>query len=175
MKKFKDLSTKQLKMIIESSEELRHDFELYIQDCEMDYMYEKLEKIERSLTNWCIDAYAENFISVKDYSLFIDCLEDYERCFGLSSDVLSLLDWCKRLENCNLFKYHAYKLSEKFFEEEFQDIIDCVELIGNDLYCGHINDHAIEFIDGFIMSRSREDYLYDEETKTYYIPQKCAV
>lgn len=127
-------------------------FEQYLQECEMDYLSDKLSCSKNSLSDWCIEFYGRTYISVKDYYSFCLGVEKSGKNYGLSDRLEKLLSKCFKLHlaKSNLFEYYAEKLADLFVEDEFKPTIDWVENIGMSLYHLEMPDDAK---DVFLLSR----------------------
>ena len=173
MKKLGEMTNDEIIAIINKSKFLRDALDDYIQDCEMDYLTDKLGYIKKSLSDWSIGFYSPSYIKVKDYDLFIDGVFEHKDCFGLSEKCEKLANRCKKMRRTNLFEYYAEQLKDLFFEDEFQSIINWVEDCGYELYCGEVGEKSADYVECW--SYSYEDYLYDEEEDVIYTPHKMEV
>lgn len=172
MKKFSELSLEQLEQIVNRSKELRNLLDEYIQESEMDYISDKLFPIKKSLKDWSIGFYNQNYMVVNDYHDFVAGVRSSVKSFGCSDRLESLLTQCEKLEGSNLFHHHAKMLKELWYEEEIKSTIDYVEDASYELYCGKVGEKTRDCLEPFFYNY--EDYLYDEETETFYKPTKLA-
>lgn len=170
MKKFKDLSLAELEQIVNHSKALRDKLDDYIQDCEFDFLSDKLNRIKDSLKDWSIGFFNQNFIKVDSYDSFLDCVIDCTERFGCSDRMEKLIPTCKKLRGSNLFEYHVKQLEVMFMEDEIKPICDYVEDASYELYCGEIDEKSRDYLEGF--QDLLDDYLYDEENETFYKPTK---
>jgi len=170
MKKFSEMSLEELEQIVNRSKEMRDKLDEYIQDCEMDWISDKLRKIDSSLRDWSVGFYNQNFISVKDYGDFLDCIIDYKKAFGASDRMEKKISQCEKLRGTNLFEYNCKQLKEMFMEDEIESICKFVEDCCYELYCGKVGDKCRDYLECFF--DVYDDYLYDEETETFYKPTK---
>lgn len=170
--KFKDLDNALLKELVASDKKLRERFDTHIQESEMDYLNEKLDCVTSSLGNWSYGFYNRNYMKVEDYDKFVDGVMESIRCFGGSINLTKLVEHCDRLRGTNLFDYWAKQVKEVYEKEELQSICDYVEGASNELYCKEIGEHCESYFEEFTWLI--DDYLYDEENKTYYTPHKVA-
>ena len=172
MKRFKDLTFEELKEIVSRDKKLREKFNDYIQTTEMLWIEDKLSCIEDSLSNWSIGFYSQNFLSVKDYEIFVFGVEKSVQMFGASEKLTKKLSQCLKLLRTNLFEFHAKQLAKLYMEEEIQSTCDYVEDCSQELFYGEIGEKSIGYLDCFMLNY--DDYLYDEETQTYYEPHKVS-
>ena len=172
MKKFKELTIEQLTEIVNRSKKLRDELDEYIQDCEMCWISEKLAVMKDSLSDWSIGFYNQNYIRVKDYGTFLDCVIDSEKRYGASDKMEKLISQCEKLRGSNLFEYWAKKLKEVYFEDELQSICKYVEDCSYELYQGSVGEKCESYLECFF--DAYDDYLYDESTSTFYKPMKLA-
>ena len=170
MKKFKDLSIAELTQIVNRSEKLRDELDNYIQDCEMYWISERLACLKESLSDWSIGFYNQNYIRVRDYHTFLDCVIESKRRYGASDRMEKLISLCDKLRSSNLFEYYAKKLKTMYLEDELQSICKYVEDCGYELYQGKVGEKCESYLECFF--DAYEDYLYDEQTETYYKPTK---
>ena len=170
MKKFKDLSIAELTQIVNRSKNLRDELSDYIQNSEMSWIDEKLAIMESSLSDWSVGFFNQNYISVKDWYSFLDCVKDSAKYFGASDRMEKLICRCDKLRGTNLFEYYAKKLKTVYFEDELQSICKYVEDCSYELYQGAVGEKCESYLECFF--DAYEDYLYDEETDTYYKPTK---
>lgn len=170
MKKFSEISLEELEKIVNRSKELRDKLEDYIQECEMNWISEKLGKIKPSLRDWSVGFYNQNFISVKDYEDFLDCIIDYKKTFGCSDRMEKKIPHCEKLRGTNLFEYNCKQLEEMFMEDEIESVCKYVEDCGMEMYYKKVGDKCRHYLEMFF--EVYDDYLYDEETETFYKPTK---
>lgn len=173
MKRFNELTQEQLTQIVNRSKNLREELDSYIQDCEMCWLSEKLACIKSSLSAWSIGFYNQNYIKVRNWSMFVDGVEKSTKSYGCSDKLEKLLLRCNKLRGSNLFEYYARQLKRLFWEEELKTIIDYVEAASYELYQGSVGEKCKSYLECFFNAYT--DYLYDEETNTYYKPTKLAV
>ena len=174
MKKFKDLSLEELTNIVNSSKKLRDELDNFIQEDEMNWLRQKLNFVRSSLWKWSLGFFNNNgnFISVRNYEEFLDGVKDSKVAFGASERLEKLINHCEQLLGTNLFEYYAKKLAEVFFEDELMPIINYVEDASFELYQGKVGEKSKDYLEGFFSSY--EDYLYDEENKTFYEPHSLS-
>lgn len=170
MKKFSEMNLQELEQIVNRSKEMRDKLEDYIQTCEFDYISDKMRCIKPSLRDWSIGFYNQNFINVKDYNDFLDCVIDCKKSFGASDRMEKKISQCEKLRGTNLFEYHCKQLEEMFMEDEIKCVCDFVEDCGMELYYGKVGDKCRDYLELFF--EIYDDYLYDEETETFYKPTK---
>ena len=172
MKKFSEIKLWELEQIVNRSKELRDKFDNYIQESELDWITEKLGIIKDSLKDWQVGFYYPSYIRVKDYHVFLDCLKDYEKTFGASDRMEKKIEQCEKLRYTNLFEHHCKQLEEIFFEDEIKSAINWVEDCGMELYHGEVGEKSRDYLEIFFENYGLPDYLYDEETETFYKPTK---
>lgn len=168
MKRFNELTQEQLTQIVNRSKDLREELDSYIQDCEMCWLSEKLACIKSSLSDWSVGFYNQNYIRVKDYHDFLNYVKDSAKTYGASDRMEKLIRQCDKLRSSNLFEYYAKKLKEVYFEDELQSICKYVEDCSYELYQGSVGEKCKSYLECFFDAYT--DYLYDEETDTYYKP-----
>lgn len=170
MKNFGEMTNDEIVAIINKSKLLRDKLDNYIQDCEMDYLSDKLSCVKKSLSDWSVGFYQPSYIEVRDCEDFVDGVLEHEKCFGLSDKCSRLARQCNKLRGTNLFEYYAEKLKDLYFKEEYEDVIDFVEDCGYELYQGEVGEKCYDYIECWVYNF--EDWLYDEETETIYDPYK---
>lgn len=170
MKKFKELTIEQLTEIVNRSKKLRDELDEYIQDCEMIWISEKLSVLKPSLKDWSIGFFNQNYITVKDWHDFLDCVIDSAKTYGASDRMEKLISKCDKLRSSNLFEYWAKQLKQVYFEDELQSICKYVEDCSYELYGGSVGEKCESYLECFFDAYT--DYLYDESTETFYKPMK---
>lgn len=172
MKRFGEMNLQELEQIINRSKKMREKFESYIMDCEMDYISDKLSCVTSSLKDWTVGFWERNYITVDDYSDFVAGVRNSSKRFGCSDRLESLLSHCEKLDGTNLFKHYAVRLKNMWFEDEIQSIVKFVEDAGMELYgkSGAVGEKTRDYVECFFYNL--EDWLYDEETETFYKPTK---
>ena len=173
MKKFSEMNLNEFEQIVNRSKELRDKLDDYIQECEMDYISDKLFPVKNSLQDWSIGFYNHNFVTVKDYHDFVSGVRSSVKSFGCSDRMESLLSQCEKLEGTNLFYHHARLLREMWFEDEILSVVKFVEDASYELYCGSVGEKTRSYLECFVELYS--DYLYDQENETFYRPSKLDV
>ena len=173
MKKFTEMNLQEIEQIVNRSKELRDQLESYIQECEMDFISDKLFPVKNSLSDWSIGFWDQNYINVKDYHDFVAGVRSSVKSFGCSDRLEKLLSQCEKLEGTNLFFHQVRLLKTMWLEDEIQSICKYVEDAGFELYLGKVGEKSRDYLEGFIMIY--ENYLYDEETETIYKPTKLEV
>lgn len=166
MKTINDFTFEQQKQLVFANKDLKDKFEYYLQECEMDYLSDKLQCVKNSLSDWCIEFWGHLSMDVKDYYSFCLGVEKSGESYGLSEKCEKLLSKCFKLHlaKSNLFEYYAEKLKGLFLEDEFKPTIDWVEKIGMALYCGNTPDDDIDpTFECFIENGYLNDYLFEDE------------
>ena len=172
MKRFSELSTEQLTNIVNRSKKLRDELDEYIQDSEMHWISEKLSCVRDSLSNWSVGFYNQNFLRVRDYESFVTGIEKSIKAYGASEKLEKKFHQVQKLLHTNLFEHTAEQLKELWLEEELESICKYVEDCSYELYCGKVGEKCESYIECFF--DAYQDYLYDEETETFYKPTKLA-
>lgn len=174
MKKFSELTVEKQIELLKRDKKLREKFDNYVQDCEMDWLTEKLHCITPYLSDWSLGFWNHNFISVKDYDGIIDGIDKSVYCYGSTPELEKLLAMCKKLrDRCsNLFEYHAKRLVEMFYQQELVMIVNYTENVCYKICSEDFNDAEVDgYIEPFFYNLS--EYLLDEENNKYYKP--CAI
>lgn len=164
MKTINDFTFEQQAQIVVKNDSLRDMFEQYLQECEMDYLSDKLDCIKNSLSDWCIEFYGRTYICVKDYYSFCLGVETSGKSYGLSDRLEKLLSKCFKLHlaKSNLFEYYAEKLADLFVEDEFKPTIDWVENIGISLYHHEMPEDAEDTFICFLENNYLKGYFFDD-------------
>ena len=170
--KFKDLDNKVLKELVVNDEHLRQKFDNFIQECELDYLGDKIACVSDSLYNWSYGFFSTNYMIVRDYCEFVDGVKKCILHFGGSQHLTKLVEHCDKLRGTNLFEYFAKKMQAVFEQEELQDLCNYVEDVSYELYNKEIGEKCEDYFEAF--SYNIEEYLYNEEDKTYYKPMRVA-
>lgn len=173
MKRFSELSTEQLTNIVNSSTKLRNELDKFIQDYEMYWISEKLDYVRDSLANWSVGFYNKNFLKVRDYEAFVDGVEKSIKDYGASEKLEKKFRQVQKLTHTNLFAYTAEQLKKLYLEEELQSICNYVEDASYELYQGKVGEKCRNYLECFFDDYN--DYLYDEETETFYEPTRLEV
>ena len=172
MKRFSELTTEQLTNIVNRSKELRNELDKFIQEREMYWISEKLDYVRDSLANWSVGFYNKNFLKVRDYEAFVDGVEKSIKDYGASEKLEKKFRQVSKLIHTNLFAYTAEQLKKLYLKEELQSICDYVEDASYELYQGKVGEKCRNYLECFFDAYN--DYLYDEETETFYEPTRLA-
>lgn len=170
MKTFSELTNEQLTQIVNRSKKMRDELEEYIQDTEMCWISEKLHVIKSSLSNWSVGFYNQNYLYVKDYADFLDCIKECSAMYGASDRMEKKIAQCEKLRGSNLFGHVCQELRDIFMEDEINSVCKYVEDASFELYCGSVGEKCANYLECFL--EAYNDYLYDEETETFYKPVK---
>lgn len=173
MKKFSDMTTGEVIDVINQSKELLDMLEEAVQECEMNYISDKLGCFERGSIEYSIGFYNDNYFNVKDNDLFVEGVRETCKHFGLTTDTEKMLNMVEKLRGTNLYDYWCERLAEKYEETELESVVKMVEDIGYDLSCGKVSEYAADYVDIFVMN-DIGDYLWDKDTKTFYKPVKVS-
>lgn len=173
MKKFSDMTTDEVVDVINQSKELRDMLEDAVQECEMDYISDKLGCFEYAGVDYSIGFYDDNYFNVKDNDLFVEGVRKSCNHFGLTTDTEKMLNMVENLRSTNLYDYWCKKLAKKYDETELESVVKMVEEICSDLHYGEVSEYAYDYVDIFVMN-DIGDYLWDADTKTIYKPVKIS-
>ena len=165
----KNLSNEKLFEVVSKNETLRRSFDDFVWEHELDYISDKLAVVKTALTTWEIGLCNPNFIRVKDYGLFVYYARECEKIFGLSEKAERCLALCEKLEDTNLFKYHAKRFAKMWFDEEIQDTVKWVENLSYDVSCGKNPENAYDYLECW---KDFVDYIFDEETEEVFEPMR---
>lgn len=165
----KELSIEKLFEVVSKNDTLRRSFDDYVWECELDYISDKLHKVESSLSTWEIGLCNPNFIRVKDYDDFVSCVRECERCFGLNERCEKKLSHCEKLRGTNLFETHAKMLAEMWFDEEIQSVVDWCEDLSFNVYCGKNPEDAYDYLEAWA---ENANFIFDEEDESVWEPAR---
>lgn len=144
-----------------SSPKLSRRFDEYINDCEMDYIDDKLSCFPSGCMDYCIGAYDRNYIKVKDASDFLDGVQKCVKNFVCTERLDALIKQCYALKYKNSFAYMVGKLSRVFFEEEIKPTIDYIEECGYAIYCSDAKDCLTNHVECFVDCHCDNVYVDD--------------
>ena len=165
----KDLSNEKLFEVVSKNETLRRSFDDYVWESELDYITDKLNIVQPSLSTWEIGLCNPNYIRVRDYDSFIFYARECEVHFGLSERNEKYLKLCEKLRGTNLFEYHAKQFAEMWFKDEIQSIVKYVEDLSYNVYCGKNPVDAYDYLECW---KECVDYIFDEEDESVWVPAK---
>ena len=173
MKKFSDMEIDEVINVINDSKELRDMLDQYIQKTEDDWLYDLLRCFDRGAVHYSIGFFDRNYFTVKDNDLFLEGVRKSHDDYGLTVKGEKLLNRCEKLQGTNLFGYWCEKLAEQYYKDELKSMVDYVEDASYELYCGSVGEKSRKYVECFV-DNVIGDYLYDEESKTYYKPYKIS-
>ena len=176
MKRFGELTSEEFKAVVLASKSLREELDEYVQECEFDFLSDKISCFNLSVADWSMSFYGNNYFYAKNSSdnydfEYIDCIQKSVDNFGCSDKLEKLLNQCRKLLGTNLYMHHVKRLYDLYFKEELEPIIDDVEAFSYNLHCGELNDNTC-YLDEFQENYSK--WLYDSEAQTFYKPCKIA-
>lgn len=161
MERLQDLNNDKALNYILASKTLSRRFDEYINDCEMDYIDDKLSCFPSGCMDYSIGAYDRNYIKVKDASDFLDGVQRCVKNFGCTERLDALIKQCYALKYKNLFAYMVGKLSRVFFEEEIKPTIDYIEECGYAIYCSDAKDCLTNHVECFVDCHCDNVYIDD--------------
>ena len=150
MKKLTSLSYDEILNFVLGSKKLREKFDIYVYDCEIDYVYEKLECFGKCI-DYRLGVYNRNYFVVIEgmEEEFLYSVEKSIRSFCSSTKLRVLVQKCNKLINTNLFKYKVHELCELYFKEELLPIIRDIENASFAIYNKIVTPFLLDYIEGF--------------------------
>lgn len=173
MKKFNEMEIEEVISIINDSKELRDMLDQYIQETEMDWLDDLLRSFDRGAVDYSIGFFDQNYFIVKDNDLFLEGVCKSHDNYGLTVKGEKLLNRCEKLQGTNLFGYWCEKLAEQYYKDELKSMVDYVEDASYELYKGSVGEKSREYVECFV-DNIIGDYLWDEESETFYKPYAVA-
>ena len=173
MRKFANMTTDEVTDIISKDVSLRNILAKHIQQCEMDSIDDKLQEFENDAMDYSIDPWTHSYINVKNSDSFVAGVESSGDNYGLGEKTDELLQKCKNLRGTNLYDFWVQRLCQSYFNEEIKPSLDFIEESGYELSCGKgdIGNAEKYYIDNLV-DNYLGVFLWDEETETYYVPNK---
>lgn len=162
MKQLSEITDREALNYILASKTLSRRFDEYINECEMDYITEKLDCFPSGCMDYCIGVYDRNYIRVKDASDFLDGVQKCAKSFGCTERLDALIKQCYALKYKNLFAYMVGKLAKVFFEDEIKQTIDYLEECGYAIYCGDAKNCLIDHAECFVDCHCDNVYINDD-------------
>lgn len=158
MKKLIKLSQKEILHRIMESKRLREKFNSYIDDCEMNWLGEKVACFHkyRGAADWSLGAYNQSYLHVKDASAFLYAVEECIESYGCTENLRKQVEKCAKLRGCNLFEWNVTQMAQVFYEEELMHIEKHIEDCGYDIHCQNETDRLLDYVEMF-----SEHYLDD--------------
>lgn len=173
MKKFSQLTEQEQIQLLKRDENLRNKLDNYVQDCEMDWLSDKLACVKPGLSDWEYGFYNRNFYRLGDLDKFVEGVQKSIYNFGSTDKLKRLADQCEKLQYTNLYEHHVKKLASLYFEEEIDMIVEYTENVCYKIYCNDIESVCADgYLEPFFDNLS--EYLINEETNTYYKPCKIS-
>ena len=169
MKKFSDMQIDEVINVINNSKKLRNMLDKYIQETESDWLGELLSCFDRQAIDYSICFFDSNYFTVKNSDLFLDGVRESHENYGLTIKAEKLLKLCEKLQGTNLFDYWCDQLAEMYYEDELKSMVDYVEGASFELYQGTVGKKSREYVECFV-DNIIGDYLWDEESGTFYKP-----
>jgi len=156
MKKLASLSNKEILEFVLSSSVLRERFDIYIYNCEMSYINEKLSCFNQSVV-YSLDTYSRNYFKVKNGNEedFLYSIEKSISMFEASEKLKALVQKCHNISNSETFKSKIDEICELYYHEELEPIIKNIEACSTAIYNKDITspifDYYIEcFADNYL-------------------------
>ncbi|HEK8846008.1 TPA: hypothetical protein STX52_003209 [Clostridioides difficile] len=180
MKKIADLNREELKIMWEKNSQLREDVRETCEDNDMYWIDEILCHLNKSLIDWSVGFYNNNYIKIKDKHKFLLELKSVcEKFLFLSEEDLKSLEYaitlinklqCMDFENkrFNMLENKINSLVKKFEEKVIEEFNNMTEPLGEE----YLLESFIEFYvdahlddDNFYID---SDYiLYEKIIKSY--------
>lgn len=173
MMKFSDMEIDEVINVINDSKELRDMLDQYIQETEYDWLDELLRCFDRGAVDYSIGFFDRNYFTVKDSDLFLKGVRKSHDNYGLTVNGEKLLNRCEKLQGTNRFGYWCEKLAEQYYKDELKSMVDYVEDASYELYKGSVGEKSMNYVECFI-DNVVGDYLWDEESETFYKPCKVS-
>ena len=146
MKKLASLSNKEILEFVLTSSVLREKFDIYIYNCEMEYINEKLSCFNQSV-DYILDIYSRNYFKVKNGNEedFLYSIEKSISMFEASEKLKALVQKCHDVSNSETFKSNIYELCELYYHEELEPIIKNIEACSTAIYNKDITSSIFEY------------------------------
>lgn len=170
MKKFSDMTIDEVINVINQSEELRDMFDQKMRESARDYILDNLACFDGKSVSYSISACELSYFRVKDTYSFFEGVEKARDVFRLVGKTGKLFNRCKKLRGTNLFDYWAKRLCESYYETQFKNITDFIQDACFELHQGSVGEKSKVYVVYFFYGTVIADYLWDEETKTFYKP-----
>lgn len=173
MKKFSDMEIDEVINVINDSKTLRDMLDRYIQETEGDWLGDLLRCFDQQAIDCSIGFFNSNYFTVKDSGLFLDGVRESYKNYGLTTKAEKLLKRCEKLQGTNLFGYWCNQLAEMYYKDELKSMVDYVEDASFELYKGFVGEKSREYVECFV-DNIIGDYLWDEESETFYKPYRIS-
>jgi len=155
--------------VINDSKTLRNMLDRYIQETENDWLGDLLRCFDPQAVDHSIGFFNSNYFTVKDSDLLLDGVRESYKKYGLTTKAEKLLKRCEKLQDTNLFGYWCNQLAEMYYKDELKSMVDYVEDASYELYQGSVGEKSKEYVECFV-DNIIGDYLWDEESGTFYKP-----
>ena len=171
MKKFSELSAEEFRNVVMNSKELCEKLYGLIADSEMVIIEDKISTVKDGLKDWSVGGFNDNYLLVDDASAFLEGVRDSIETFGGGDDLENDVSHCSKLNGTNLFRHYAERLANLYLEDELQPICDYISDCYDETHgYGDFGKNVGDYLDVFLEDVG--DYLYDDESKLYYVPAR---
>jgi hypothetical protein len=147
MKKLKDLTGEQLKVVYDKNDILKTMAKNEYEERGFDFIREKIAKLKKGFLDYNFGIYEyNNFFKINKNINLLDIIEGYECCYGASEEVLKMME--NKEDDIKIFsKLVRQEILEdiKYLENSNQeDIYECFyEFIADNLDNFYINEKGI--------------------------------
>lgn len=159
--------------VINNSKKLRDMLDKYIQETEFEWFGDLLICFDQRAIDYSIGFFNNNHFTVKDSDLFLDGVRKSHENYGLTTKAEKLLKRCEKLQGTNLFGYWCNQLAEMYYKDEIKSIVNYVRKASYELFHGTVGEKSGEYVECFV-DNIIGDYLWDEESETFYKPYRVS-
>ena len=175
MERIIDLNLDKFGEVVTKNETLRTMFSQRIYEGEVHgYLRDKLECFENGTLNWELSLISPSFVRMyegKEHEV-LNGIEKSASIYGCTTNLQKRINQCRKLKWTNLFNYHVKNLLSQYVEEEIMDVMEWIEEMDYELYCGRMPDDLYDWLECF--QSELGNYYYNEDTNEVFRWKKCS-